>query len=327
MPSLRPAVQNEKHGRMMDQLEREGRRAIDVARASGQIVPVVVVNFNPVELTLPQGLTNWKVPREGHFGSPNEARPKTLAVHFNGKHYLPSYVVIKDAVLDKKPEPVRVEDGEPKTQYHPLVVPPIERAFEYYEAYNRANRSMMGGVLVFEGDRIDPLMQTSTDAKIRVPQKMALATGGSQLVFTETLLRHELKTVLDRQREYYERMYQDATTLHNDPQRRFGLPDERHRTWAQFGLDMGWRDLAPPWMERAMQEGLKRCPRCQLSAQNALAWFCVCGTPYDAFTAFMAGQDVAEVHLINLPDEQFEQVREESERRRQKSKLLKGGKN
>jgi hypothetical protein len=28
-----------------------------------------------------------------------------------------------------------------------------------------------------------------------------------------------------------------------------------------------------------------------------------------------------------LPDEQFEQVREESERRRQKSKLLKGSKN
>ena len=320
----RAAVINDQHGRMQAQLQRESARLLDTIKRGGQVQPVCVVNFNPVSLTLPQALTNWTVPREGHFGSPDEAKPKTIAIHFNGKHYLPAYIVIKDAVLSAKYEPVRVEDGEPKTGSHPYAILPIERGYEYWDAYNNTDRSNMGGVIVFASDRIDPLLQTSPDAKISIAKKIPIEGGGTEFAFEEVSLRDVFKETLTKQRAYYERKYQEATDLDNDPQRKYGMPDERHRLWAQFGLDMGFRDTPPRWMERAVQEGAKRCPRCQLPAQNDAAWFCVCGTPYDAFEAFMAGQDVGEVHLISLPDKQFKEVQKETARRQERIDALRG---
>lgn len=309
-------IDNPNHGRMMTILQREGAAMIPTLKAQNQIIPCVVVNFNPVRLKLPQALINWTVPREGHYQAPDEAPPKTLAYQFDGKKYLPSYIVLKDAVLDKKPEPVRIENGEPKTQYHPVAILPVEQAYQYWDSYNRSNQNDMGGVLMFQGTGIEPMIQKKDDAVLRVPVRIPIDGGGYAYGFEERPVRSEIERVLNKQKTYYEQTYQTATRLHQDPSRQFGTPNEMHRIWAQWGLDMGFRENAPDWMERAVEEGAKKCPSCKRSAIDPGAHFCICGVPFDAYEAYMAGLEVATVHLINLPEDKLKKVKTEIARRK-----------
>jgi hypothetical protein len=309
---------------MMNAAERKALALRESLYATKQVVPFVVVNFNPVRLELPPNIVNFKVPREAHYKSPDEADTKHFAFHYDGREYLPSFIVLKDLIMDKRYDGLWLEEREPRTKVEPQAMLPSAQALLYWDQYNKSSLVDMGGILIFEGMDSGPLFQKDPAAKLRVPVSIPSPAGGDRTLVTteERLLRVELKNALEKQKAYYERQYMNATSLHLDPERKFGLPSENHRVWGQWGLDMKFRSDPPPWMERAIQDQSehRKCPACGRFSANDSAFFCICGVPYDPYAAFMAGHDVGDVHLMRLEPKQFAEVRKEKARR---AKLLK----
>lgn len=310
-----PAVQNENHGQAMAKLAIRREALIQSLKMSGRVIPCTVVNFNPVRLSLADANVPWNVPRDGHFISPDEAAPKTVPFRFDGKDYLPSYIVLSNAVLYTKINDVKTRNGEAAPDYDIGVILPVEQAFQYYHFYNDTRSNDMGGVLIFRGDA-SVLSRKGHDTTIEVPVRQMLKDNTYEYYFEERPLLAEVSRVLKKQRTYYEMQMQNAQALDDDPTHQYGTVHNVHRVWAQWGLDMKFRETPPKWLIASVDENRKKCPSCKRPAIDETAWFCMCGTPYNAYDAYMSGQEVGMVHLVNLPDEQREKVKEEMARRR-----------
>lgn len=309
-------------------------------KATGIAKTASICNFNPVCLRIEGGL-NYKVPaaREQLVevlgdgivernvpGIPykipstvDEAVRDDLKLEFpyNGRIYRASILTLRDPhlypkIIDVYKTPEQ-ELGDGRGVYDIAVCKQIEIAHAYWTVYNVGahDSSGMGGVLMFEGDQY--ALKSDT---IMVPKFVTLPNGAREYFCESQDLMTTLAECLDTQKRYYDNQMQIGQSYHDDPDQRKNITMV-HRIWAQWGLDMGFREKAVDWL-LSVDDPTETCGGCGSAKKRALAYFChACARPYDPFRAYMDKELPYEsAHLGRLTDEQWELVNAEELKRR-----------
>jgi len=90
-----------------------------------------------------------------------------------------------------------------------------------------------------------------------------------------------------------------------------------HLIWAQFGLDMGWRQTPVDW-QLSQSEPEDTCEGCGLARKRATAYFChACARPYDPLRCYLDGELAFDsVHMQRISDDNWPLVVAEEKKRR-----------
>jgi hypothetical protein len=283
-------------------------------RHNGQAKPATVLNFNPCALRLEGGIT-FKVP-----SIVDPAVPEDLKMEFSyaGRKYKATFLTIREPIIFpwitdvKKGEHDDVADGV--GVYDAAFCNQVEIAFDFWQAYNfgAPDSSNMGGVVCFEGDK--HALKANT---IQVP-KFENMPDRTRVYFCEPQpFEAMLAEALDKQHAYYERMVQEGQTYFDDPDQRKNI-HPMHRVWAQFGLDMGWREKAPEWLLQ-VNDPTESCEGCGSGKKRALAHFChACNRAYDPLRSYLEGElGIDSVHMNRITrDEDWVLIHEEEAKRK-----------
>lgn len=289
-------------------------------RITGQAKPATVLNFNPCALRLEGGIP-FKVPS---IVDPAVNDAFKAKFSYNGKTYRASILTISEPHIfpwitdvvkgefDDMADGVGVFDAAACKQ--------IEIAFDFWQAYNfgAPDSSNMGGVVCFEGDK--HALKVGT---IRTPMFESLPDGTREYVTKPEEFGDVLAIALDKQRLYYDRQIQEAQAYWNDPDQRKNI-HTMHLVWAQYGLDMGWREKPVDW-QLSSNEPEDCCEGCGAAKKRATAYNChACLRPYDPFRSFMDGEiGIDHLHMGRITKaEDWEKIHEEEARRK---KLREGG--
>jgi len=308
-PEARAMIQEVYNGDAMKKLALQRRSAYEALEATGQIKPCTVINFNPVQLRVDDGHVPWTIP------ACTDKSAKRIKYIHEGKTYVGSYFTVREPAFVawirdvKKPAD---EGGNPTAEYDPKFILPIELADQFNIEYNTPEKqNLMGGVLVFEGDV--HVFTKGKSTTLRVPKYKTLSDR-TRSYFTEDVDLAELvKRTLDTQKANCQAVIQKGDEFDQDDNERKNITPPM-RAWAQFSLDMGWKQVAPRWMNATLDSD-ESCKGCGRGKKKTGAHFCECGRPYDAYAAFMAGENVPESYLFALKDKQLEDVMTEMNRR------------
>lgn len=305
----RAMIQEVYNGENMKALALKRRSALESLEATGQIKPCTVINFNPIALKLHDSYAAWTIP------ACTDKSAKRIKVEHEGKTYVGSYFTVREAqfvawIRDvKKPAD---EGGNPTAEYDPKFVLPLEAANQYHIEYNTPEKqNMTGGVLVFEGD-----VHAFSKAKgntLRVPKYKTLSDRTRSYFSEETELQLALKTTLDLQKASCQGVIQKGDEYNQDEKERKNITPPM-RAWAQFSLEMGWKQQAPSWMNATLDSD-ESCKGCGAGKKKTGAVFCQCGRPYNALQAFLDGENVPEAYLYALKGKDLELAMAEMHRR------------
>ncbi len=275
-------------------------------QASGLLQPWTIVNFNPVEVGVECALIRFKIPAAGKS-------QKSVTIAHGVRKCVGSYVTIREAIVRPKLRNVSRPEGadDPIAEYEPLTILPVEQAFLFWQDYHNADNPM-GGVLCFEGDI--HVLRRKAD-KLHVPSFVTLADRSRQYLGVEIPLVEAIEDVMRMQRAYCDFTLSSAHSMANDEEQARNITNI-HRTWADFALRLGWIQQIPEWVF-ASTDQRDICPACGAAKKHPSALKCQgCGRPYDAFAAYMAGEDVPLSYLVTLPEEKLKQIRDEQVRRK-----------
>jgi hypothetical protein len=307
-PEARAMIAEMYNGENMKKLALQRVSAREALEAQGQIKPCTVINWNPVQLKLENAHAPWTIP------PCTDKSAKTLKIEFEGKKYTGSYMTIREPAFVawirdvKKPTD---DSGNPTAEYDAKFVLPLEIADQYHLEYNTSEKqNLMGGVLVFEGD-VHAFKKAlgAKAAKILVPKYRTLSDRTRTYFAEEVDLVERLKLCLDTQKATCQSVIQKGDEYDQDDNERKNITSPM-RAWAQFSLDMGWKQNAPPWMN-AQLDSEESCKGCGRGKKKTGAHFCECGRPFNAYEAFMAGENVPESYLFALKGKELDQVMEE----------------
>lgn len=289
-------------------------------RITGQAKPATILNFNPCALRLEGGIP-YKVPsivdpavhdafkaKFSYAGKTYKATLLTVAE----PHIFPWITDVARGEFDDMADGVGVFDAAACKQ--------IEIAFDFWQAYNYGapDSSDMGGVVCFEGDK-----NALKIGSINVPVFESLPDGTREYITEPRDFGETLGIALDKQRKYYDRQIQEAQAYWNDPDQRKNI-HTMHLVWAQYGLDMGWREKPVDW-QLSTNEPEESCEGCGSAKKRATAYFChACNRPYDPFRCFMDGEiDITSVYMHRITkEEDWEKIHAEEARRK---RLREGG--
>ena len=305
-PEARAAVKEALLGPGMKRLTMQRQSAYIDLKNSGRLKPATIINFNPISLKVEDGHVPWRIP------GCNDKLKKGITIEHDGRTYQAAYFTVREPsfvpwIRDvQKPS----DEGEnPNAEYDAKFILPIELADQYRIQYTSPAFLPMGGVIVLEGD-----IHSFTKAKtIRVPKSSRLPDGTRSYFSEEADLLKELSATLDMQKAFCTFMLQQGDEYNQDDLNRKNIT-ACHRIWAQFALDMGWKQVAPPWMN-AQLDSEEACKGCGKGKSRSDAWFCACGRPYNPYAAFMAGENVPESYLFALKGKELEDVMKELNRR------------
>ena len=297
----------EKHhnGKSMRALQIEKRSVHERLVAEGRLHPATIVNFNPIALDLGHALIPYKVPASTDPGS------LKITVGVEGATYTGSYVTDKTPLFQSILRSAQDSSDELAMKFDVVPILPIEKAYAFYQTYNDVGSNNMGGVLIFQGD-IRVLEKRHVE--VEVPSYRDLPNKTRSYFTEKQMMKDVLGKIFARQRLYCESRIARAQASFDDPDQRKNVTDQ-DRAWAQYAFTMGWKDEEPKWVYTLTPSEAAKCKGCGAVAVNG-AYFCTCGRPYDAFTAYMAGENVAPVYLANLGKDQMAEVKKESERRK-----------
>jgi hypothetical protein len=307
-PEARALVKEALMGPGMRRLKQQRESAYIDLKNSGRLKPATILNFNPVSLKVDDGHVPWRVP------AAIDKLKKSITLEHGGRTYEASIFTVREPsfvpwIRDVRPPS---DEGEnPSSEYDPVFILPLELLDQYRIMYTEAaGQILMGGVIAFEGD-----LSTFKNVKetIRVPQFTTLPDRKRSYFSKEVDFAEELKTTLDMQKAYCQRMIQQGDEYFQDEVQAKNITAP-HRIWAQFAMTMGWKQVAPAWMN-AQLESEESCKGCGKGKKRTDAWFCDCGRPYNPFAAFMAGENVPESYLFSLKGKELDKVLAELGRR------------
>jgi hypothetical protein len=283
---------------------------------SGRLKPATIINFNPVRLKVECGLINFTVP------SCKDKPRKGITYTHNGKKYEAAVITVREPAVipwTRDVKAPRMEDENPSTDFDVKWALPIELADQFRANYNDINGINMGGVIVYEGD-IHAFAKTKT---LRVPKYSTLPDRSRSYYSEETDFQSLVDSILSQQKIYTERMIQQGDE-YDQSQNAIdrGNITPVHRIWAQYSLDMGWKQTTPRWLNSSLDTETS-CKGCGAPVKRTDAFFCECGRPYNAYSAYMAGEHVPESYLAALKGKELEEVVKEMARRK---KLFSGAK-
>lgn len=301
-PDAKAFIEGIQQGENMKKLAKQRVAAREALEVTGQVKPSTVINFNPVRLMLHDAYTKWTIP------ACTDKSAKRIKIEHGGNIYMGSYFTVREPAFVPWIRDVKApadENGNPTPEFDAKFILPIELADQYHLEYNtQEKQNLTGGVLVFEGD-----VHTFTKAKgnvIRVPKYRMLSDQTRTYYTEEENIQAILKATLNQQKLTCQAIIQRGDEYNQDDDERKNITPPM-RAWAQFSLDMGWKEVAPPWMNASL-DSEESCKGCGKGKKKTGAFFCDCGRPFDAFAAFMAGENVPESYLFALKDKELEQV-------------------
>jgi hypothetical protein len=310
LPPDTPAVNGAAMRAVAEKIRSERQRIA----ASGLLKPWTIINFNPIELTVECALVRYKVPAAGK---------SQKTVKFKNKHgeVSGSFLTIREAIVRPKIRNVQkpqVEGDDPIAEYEAMTILPVEQAYLFWHEFFKGENPV-GGVLCLEGD--SHLFSRKIE-EVRVPDFVTLADRTRQYFGTPIAFDEVLDDVLHTQRNYCNGILAAAHSMANDEEQARNI-NNGHRAWADFALRSGWIQQIPAWVFASVDQR-DICKGCGAVKKHPNALFCSCGRPYDAFAAFMAGENVPLSYLVTLPAEQLKKVKEEQARRKKLEEELLG---
>lgn len=304
-PEARAMIADICNGENMKRLSLQRKSAYEALEATGQIKPATVINFNPVRLMLHNGHVRWTIP------ACTDKSAKRIKIEYEGKTYVGAHMTVREPAFIPWIRDVKApidDSGNPVAEYDAKFILPLELVDQYNIEYNTPEKqNLTGGVLVFEGD-----VHTFTKAKnnvLRVPKFKTLSDRTRSYFAQEVDLDEVLKRTLDIQKVTCQSVIQRGDEYDQDETERKNITAPM-RAWAQFSVDMGWKQNTPPWMN-AMLDSEESCKGCGRGKKKTGAHFCECGRPFDPFKAFMAGENVPESYLFSLKGKELDTVLEE----------------
>lgn len=298
-------IQEMYNGAAMQKLALQRKSSYEALEVSGQIKPCTVINFNPVRLKLDDGHVPWTIP-----ACTDKSAKRIKYVH-EGKTFVGSYFTVREPSFCPWIRDVKAptdDTGNPTADYDARWVMPLEKIYQFHSEYNTPEKqNLTGGVLCFEGD-IHTFTKSKND-KLRVPKFRTLSDRTRSYYAEDVDLGEAVKGTLDLQKVTCQSIIQKGDEYDQDDTERKNITAPM-RAWAQFSVDMGWKQQTPPWMN-AMLDSEESCKGCGKGKKKTGAFFCECGRPFDAYVAFMAGENVPESYLFALKGKELDSVLEE----------------
>lgn len=299
-------------GAAMQRLTMDRRSAYLDLKQSGRLKKATVINFNPTRLGVDDGHVPWKVP------GCVDPHKKAITVEHGNKKYIGAYMTVEESSFVPWIRDVNkpADEGEnPSAVYDPKFILPIELMDQYRIQYTNPQFITMGGVVVLEGDIHAFISKTGEIAKtIRIPDFITLPDRKRSYSTKEANTAKELAACFKMQKEYCERTCQQADFFDQTEEDRKNIVGF-HRIWAQFALDMGWKSVAPDWMN-ARLESEEACKGCGKGKKRNDAWKCDCGRFYNPLAAYLAGEDVPMAYIYALTGKDLELAKAEAARRK-----------
>lgn len=301
------AINERTQGVSMQRLTSQRKSSRIEYKHSGRDKPSTVINFNPIQLRVCDGNVPWPIPAS------IDKHKKGITLEYSGRSYQAAFFTVREPRFVAWPTDVKkpaVDDENAIAEYKPIWISPIELLNQYKLEYTDPSKNMTGGVIVIEGD-IHAF--TKSKGTIRIPKYEKLEDGRLSYFSEEVDIAREIAACLDLQKTRCTFMIQQGDEYNQDDQQRKNITPV-HRIWAQYAIDMGWKQQAPPWMSATL-ESEETCKGCGKGKKRNDAWFCDCGRPYNAFAAFMSGENVPEAYILALKGKELDQAMTEFHRR------------
>ena len=209
---------------------------------------------------------------------------------------------------------VKVEDEIPSGIYDLKACKQIEIAHCFFVAYTLGvlgSSTGMGGVVAFEGDRRS-LTRTGDNKRlqIKVPQFIRLPNNTREYFCEPADFLECVTKSLKLQRQYCTVQTQQAQTYWDQGDEERKNITRIHRVWHQYEMDMGWRQVAAPWITLTT-EGTITCEGCGEPKKRVDAFFCFkCARPYQPFEAYKAGElSIEHPSLNRCTEKQWAEIR------------------
>lgn len=320
-PFLAQYMANRIDGKSMRALRVEREALIMSLKATGQAQPATILNFNPVTLRLDGGI-EFSVPTFWNKAVPDK---EVLTFKYRGKGYKATALTIREPRVYPQITDVKKEEDIEVGVYAMKACKQIEiaHAFKLSYTFGSPNSSGMGGVVTFQGDKKALTLKKQDDSGnqrnvIKVPTYTNLPNKTREYFTEEKWLDEELATALEMQKKYCQLQTQQAQTFWDQGDEHRGNITDVHRIWHQFEMDMGWRNVAAPWITLHHDEA-ETCEGCGEPKKRATAFFChKCARPYDPLKAYMAGEIGVEHPAMNrVAATEWPAIRAEEKRRRE----------
>ena len=314
--------------------ERERQRLIKSKmrelQNSGACVPATVINLNPVPLELSGELASFSVPPA--------TKGLQVKLGFRGRMFTGSYVTIATPKIYLRTTGSSNDPTGDRPTFEARHIPPIGIAHQFYLHYcsGASSGQRMGGIVIFEGNihNIDKAHLKKSDNKLSVPRGEWDVDLPGEVVYSlhDMDVEEYLTRELAQQRAYAELVIAQGHTYYSsqsDDERK--QLSNRHKTWHDYALGMGYIQQALPWASERLNDGplvkAVHCPDCRTKQEDPEQHFCRnCNSPFDAFKAFMAGKQVSPDRLAAYDEssKEWKGIMAEMNRRRENLARLTG---
>jgi hypothetical protein len=310
-PAAREVIKQANLGPGMKRLTMQRESAYMDLKNSGRLKACTVVNLNPLSLKVEDTHVPSRVP------AGNDPLGKRIIIEHGGRKFQASFLTIREPSFVAWIRDVHkpADEGEnASAEYDPKWVLPLEAVDQYRIQYTQPQFTPMGGVLAFEGD-IHALKEALKDeGTIRIPTSSRLQDGTRSYFSKEVSVMKELAATLEMQKTFCMFMIQQGDEYDQDAEQRKNITPV-HRLWLTFAMEMGWKQVAPPWMNATL-DSEEACKGCGKGRTRQDAFFCSCGRPFNAYAAYMAGENVPESYLFALKGKEFDDVMKELAKRK-----------
>lgn len=315
-PYLANVLDRMTNGAEMRRVSVESQALLMSLKATGLAQPATILNFNPVALALDGGI-GFKVPSIIDEVVKDDDR---FHYKYEGRTYKATVLTITDPKTYLQPKDVKELDGVPSAMYDVKACKQIEIAHCFYVAFTLGmlgNQTGMGGVVIFEGPRRTlEHAEGKKKFEIRMPKYIPLPNKTREYTTEPRDFDECVADALKIQRRYCNLQTQQAQSYWDQEDQR-GNVTPIHRIWHQYEMDMGWRQVAAPWVTMN-NEPTVTCQGCGEPKKRVDAYFChKCARVYDPLVAYMAKEiPASHIAMERIADAEWPKVRKEEERRK-----------
>ena len=318
---VNPMANPELNGWLSRRIDGKAMRALKVERdallmslkATGMAQPATILNFNPVPLRLDGGI-DFKVPSIVDDAVQDEDR---FMYKMDGRTYKASVLTIREPRVFTQIKDVKKEEDVEVGVYDVKACKQIEIAHCFLAAYTSGTPSSsgMGGVVVFQGDRRVLERPNTKRLEIKVPEFILLPNKTREYIAQPHDFDEIVAAALRLQKIYCNAQTQQAQSYWDQEDQRGNITTV-HRIWHQYEMDMGWLQVAAPWVTLS-NEPTVTCEGCGEPRKRVDAYFChKCARPYLPFEAYKAGElGIDHPSLNRCNDAEWKQIREIEKKR------------
>lgn len=319
---------------------------------SGQCPAYTIVNFNPVAMYLQGELSRYRIPSPNDERLPKDVL--RIRLPWDGKERVGHCLTIREPHIYGKNIGAQWHQGggpgdaipQRDVQYYL----PVAIAYNFLEHFSPIfvtgddqkaaappkDARKFYGVLAFKGDihTLTRLLEEEDPARrvIEVPLAVSRQVG--------KLTQRSYKSIATSLDGYLEKMFAGQlrfadATIARAQQKWNGTDEDRKdisaadRIWYRWAIELGYAERPKPgektWLNELLtmssgpiaEDTRRECQACRQKEPKPNTPFCPnCNAPIDTVATFLAGYPVDEAWLHALPDEKYELIHTELEKRK-----------